>query len=399
MHPLPEDDAPPATIKIGNSVIGIIIFTACIALLVYVFLAYPVLVLILGSSRKRDFVPRWDEPPTVTMILSAHNEAETIARKLENALTQDYPENKLDIIVVDDASTDDTARIVGELQSDRITLIQQEIKGGKTAALNRAVGAAVAEVLVFTDANAMYRPDAVKRLVESFDAEDQIAVVCGELHYQQHPQAVSDEESRYWNLEIRLKKAESNLGTLLGANGSIYAMRRELFEPLREDIISDFIGPLLLSKKGYRTVYQPRAISVETSTRSLKSEFRRKKRIVHRGLYGLSVYRELLNPFKTGWLAVELWSHKVLRWLTPIWLLGILATTWGLTHIPFYKYLYIMQLVGYLAGGIGIFTQSAGMRPGILRLPAYILMTLGAALAGTWGVVTGKKVVTWEPQR
>jgi glycosyltransferase involved in cell wall biosynthesis/acylphosphatase len=331
-------------------VIGIIIFTICTALLVYVFVVYPILVLILGSSRKREFTLRWEEPPTVTMILSAHNEAETIAQKLENALMQDYPEEKLDIIVVDDGSTDDTAEIVHNLESNRITLVQQEAKRGKTSALNRAVEEADAEVLVFTDANAMYKPDAVSRLVEMFDAEGQISVVCGELHYQQHPQAISDEESRYWSFEIRLKKAESNLGTLLGANGSIYAMRRELYEPLREDLISDFIGPLLLSMRGYRTVYQPQAISVETSTRSLKSEFRRKKRIVQRGLFGLSVHRELLNPFKTGWLAVKLWSHKVLRWLTLLWLLGMLIGNWGMDPNTLFQIL-VYYTISVLRGG------------------------------------------------
>ncbi len=375
------------------------VFGICTAVLVWVFFVYPAAILLLGTFKKRDITPRWQDPPGVSMILSAHNEAATIGQKIENVLEQDYPEDKLELIVVDDGSTDGTAEVVGRYVSDRVKLIRQEHRAGKTAALNRGVQEAAGEVLVFTDANAIYQPDAVRRLVESFDSEGEIGVVCGELKYRRHPQAVSDEESRYWDFEIRLKKAESNVGTLLGANGSIYAMRRELYEPLREDLISDFIGPLLLSKKGYRTVYQPKAVSVETSTRSLRSEFRRKKRIVQRGLYGLLVHRELLNPFSSGWLAVQLWSHKVLRWLTPIWLIGILASCWALYPYSFFRTLYVLQLLGYGAGLVGIFAQSSGKRPGILRLPAYVLMTLGAALSGVWGVIQGKKVVTWDPQR
>jgi len=376
-----------------------IIFVVCAALLIYILVIYPALVLLLGLRKTRTIQPRWPEPPPVAMLLSAYNEEASIARKLQNALAQDYPEDKLDIVVVDDGSTDRTCQIVRGFQSPRITLLQQERRRGKTAALNRAAAAAKGAVLIFTDANAIYRPDAVRRLVSSFDAEGKIGVVCGELKYQQHPDAVSDEESRYWDLEIRLKKAESNLNTLLGANGSIYALRRELFQPLNEDLISDFIGPLLLSRKGYRTVYQPLALSIESSTRSLGSEFRRKKRIVQRGLYGLWMHRELLNPFASQWLAIQLWSHKVLRWFLPVWLLGLLIGSATLSRYPFFRILCALQLLAYLCGIVGIAIQASGKKTGALRLPGYGLMILTASLAGIWGFLRGRKVITWEPQR
>lgn len=379
--------------------IAIIIVAASLGLLVYVLALYPGLVLLLGSTRRRSDQPRWVEPPRVSMIFSAHNEAGSIAQKLENSLSLNYPEDKLDVVVVDDGSSDGTCAVVRDFQSPRITLLAQEQRSGKTAALNRAAQTARGAVLVFTDANAIYERNAIRHLIEGFDADGQVAVVCGELRYQPHPQANSDEESRYWNLEIRLKKAESNLGTLLGANGSIYAQRRELFQPLREDLISDFIGPLLLAKQGYRTVYQPQAVSLETSTRSLASEFRRKKRIVQRSLYGLWAHRELLSPFSSGWLAVQLWSHKVLRWLLPLWLFGLGMGCFWLRHQPLFLVLLIIQLLFYAAGLLGLWLQVAGSRPSLLRFPAYIMMLLGASLAGLWGFIQGQKVVTWEPQR
>lgn len=374
-------------------------FIICLGILVYVFLIYPVIIMILGSVRKPQMNPRWTKLPAVTLIFSALNEETNIAQKLENALSQDYPADKLDVIVVNDGSTDNTGNIIKGFDSDRITLIQHEKMKGKTAALNQAVEAAKGEVIVFTDANAMFQPDAVSRLVELFDSEDKVGVVCGELNYQKHPSALSDEESLYWKWEIRLKKAESNLGALLGANGSIYAMLKSLYIPLREDVISDFIGPLVLSERNYRTVYQPEAISIESSTRSLYSEFRRKKRIIQRSLHSLLIHRRLLNPFISKWLALQLWSHKVLRWFTPLWLIGLLISTGLLRDISLYNILFNLQIIGYAVGFIGILLQLIGRSPGILRFPAYVIVLLGASLSGIWGVFSGRTVVTWEPQR
>lgn len=376
-----------------------LLFFVCALILICVFFAYPAIVIALSSIRKREpHTPREDHP-TVSILFATHNEAEGIRQKLENALAQKYPRDKLEIIIVDDGSTDRTAEIIRETASPFIKLLQQAQRRGKTAALNRAVSEAQGEILVFTDANAIFQPDAVQQLVKTFDAEGKIGVVCGELQYQPHPQAVNDVESRYWNLEIRLKKAESHLGTLLGANGSIYAMPKSLYIPLREDLISDFIEPLLLCRRGYRTVYQPNAVSVEIGTRSLASDYRRKKRIIQRGLYGLFVHHDLLNPLKSGWLACQLWAHKVLRWLTPLWLLGLFFATLALQHRPFFRIFLILQIAAYSLGGIGILLHTRGCSPGVFRLPAYILMTLAASVAGLWGLTTGQKIVTWEPQR
>ena len=374
-------------------------FFFCLGLLVYVYLIYPSIIIILGSLRKREIEPRWTELPAVSMIFSALNEEENIAQKLENALSQDYPADRLDVIVVNDGSTDNTGDIIKGFDSDRITLIQHEVMRGKTAALNQAVQVVKGDVIVFTDANAMFNPDAVRQLTNAFDSEGKIGVVCGEPRYRKHPRAHSDEESLYWKMEILLKKAESNLGALLGANGPIYAMLKNLYIPLGEDIISDFISPLLLSEQGYHNVYQPEAISIESSTRNLQSDFRRKKRIIQRSLYSLRIHKRLLNPLSSGWLALQLWSHKVLRWFTPVWLLGVLISTGLLRDITFYNMLFIIQIIGYAVGSIGVLLQIIGKSPGIFRFPAYVVMLLGASLSGIGGAISGKTMVTWEPQR
>lgn len=371
----------------------------CAVILAYVFGAYPLFVMLLGRLKRPTYQPGWKEPPTVTILFSAFNEENSIAEKIKNCFSQNYPEDKLNIIVADDASTDATVSVIRSFPKERVTLIQMQNRRGKTAALNHIAEMAAGEVFVFTDANALFYPDAIKHLVNAFDREGKIGVVCGELKYQRHEAAESDEESVYWNMEICLKRAESNLGILSGANGSIYALRKELFKPLREDMIPDFIGPLLLNLEGYRTVYQPLAISVESGTPNLSSEFRRKKRIIQRSMHGLWIYRELLNPLKTGWLAVQLWSHKVLRWLTPIWLLGLFVATGLNWSSSLCSLFFILQFIFYLAGIIGISLQFSGRRAGFLKIPAYFVMLLAASTTGIWNFLTQKPVVIWDPER
>lgn len=380
--------------------VAALVFFFCAILLAYVYIFYPFLVLLLGSFKKQTHEPRWTHDlPTVTVICAAYNEAPIIRQKVENALFQEYPADRLDLMIVDDDSDDETAEIASGFDSSRVTLLKQPERKGKTAALNRAVENARGEVLVFTDANTLFRPDAVRLLVESFDRQGTMGVVTGSVKYRQHPLALSDEEGIYHDLETRLKEAESNLGTMAGAYGPIYAMPRNLYEPLREDLISDFMMPLLLCKKGYRTIHQPAAVTVENTTSSLAAEFRRKKRIVQRGLHGLAVHPELLNPFATGWLAVQLWSHKVFRWLTPVWLTGLILTSWILQKQIFFRVIFGVLLILFTMGLLGILVRTLGKPPGILRFPSYAIMVLAATVVGWWDWLWGKRHITWEPQR
>ncbi|HEX7343503.1 MAG TPA: glycosyltransferase family 2 protein [bacterium] len=375
------------------------LFIVCAAMLIYVYLLFPFGVMLAGWRRRNPSQPRWPQEPTVTMIFAAYNEEENIIQKLDNALGQDYPEDKLDVIVVDDCSQDRTPELIEYYRSPRVRWIRQARRLGKTAALNRAVPEARGEVLVFTDANSMYHSDAVRHLVNGFDREETIGVVTGSVKYQQHPSALSDEEGLYHDFDTKLKEFESRVGSLPGAFGPIYAMPRNLYEPLREDLISDFMMSLLLCKRGYRTVHEPRAITVETGTRGLAAEFRRKRRIVQRSLHALSVHRELLNPRQHGWLAVQLWSHKVLRWLTPLWLIGNLVSALLLLRHPFFLTVSLLLLGGLAGALIGYVLRWLGLHPGLFRFPSYAIMVFSASLAGIYDWLRGKYHITWEPQR
>jgi len=376
-----------------------ILFILCAAMLIFVYLLFPFGVMLAGWRRRALSQSRWPQEPTVTMIFAAYNEEGNIIEKLDNALGQDYPADKLDVIVVDDCSQDRTREMVGSYHSSRVRLLHQAQRQGKTAALNRAVPEARGEVLVFTDANSMFHRDAVRHLIGGFDQEETIGVVTGSVKYQQHPSALSDEEGLYHDFDTKLKELESRAGSLPGAFGPIYAMPRNLYEPLREDLISDFMMPLLLGKRGFRTVHEPRAITVESGTRNLAAEFRRKRRIVQRSLHGLSVHRQLLNPIQSGWMAVQLWSHKVLRWLTPLWLVGALVSALLLARQPFFLIVSMLLLGGLACALIGFVLRWIGLHPGLFRFPSYAIMVFSASLAGIYDWLRGKYHVTWEPQR
>jgi len=376
-----------------------LLFIISAAMLAYVYLLFPLGVILLGVLRRKKVEPRWSELPTVTVIFSAYNEEEVIIQKLDNALGQEYPEDKLDVVVADDGSDDKTRELIENYNSPRVKLVSVPERKGKTAALNRAVQEARGEVLVFTDANSMYHRDAVKQLVGAFDRQGTVGVVTGSVKYRQHPSALSDEEGLYHDFDTKLKEYESRVGTLTGAFGPIYAMPRNLYEPLREDLISDFMMPLLLCKRGYRTVLQPRAVTVESGTRSLSAEFKRKRRIVQRSLHGLWVHRELLNPFQSGWLSVQIWSHKVLRWLTPFWLVGLFISCGLLLQFAFFQTLLIILFIGLAAALIGFILRLIGLHPGLFRYPSYAVMVLTATAMGIWDWLRGKYHITWEPQR
>ena len=380
-------------------IIGWILFFGGAGILLYTYLLYPGIILLLGSRREKPHTPRWSEFPKVTVLFSVHNEENIIAEKLKNTLAQDDPAEKLDVLVVDDLSSDGTLEAIQSLSSDRIKCIQQNPRKGKTAALNLAVSNARGDLLVFTDATTFFQIDAIRNLVETFDAEGKIGVVCGEMRYQTHPEALSDEESHYWNFERHLRRAESRLGTLLGAHGPMYALPKELFTPLPEDMISDFMTPLLLNLKGYRTVNQPRAVASQCGSRKAASVYHRKRRIIQRSLYAIWQHLELLNPFVAGRLAFQLLSHKVLRWFTALWCIMTAIGTVLLQAQPVFQAALWCELAVFSAGVIGILIQKTGRKASFFRFPAYAVMILGASLMGTLGFLTGQKVITWEPQR
>ncbi len=258
-----------------------LIFWLSGAVVAYVYVGYPLLLKLahLAFGRAPSHPPAV-EPP-VTLVISAFNEEASIREKLENTLQLDYPADRLQVLVVSDASDDRTDDIVREFAGRGVRLLRMAERGGKTVGLNAAIREASGDVVVFSDANAMYRRDALRRLSAPF-ADRTVGAVVGESTYHDSETASEASESLYWKYETAIKRLESETGSVVGGDGAIYAIRRGLYVPMRADALSDFVNPLQIVKSGHRCLYEPAAQSVEKAAEGFDREFRRKVRIVNR---------------------------------------------------------------------------------------------------------------------
>ena len=377
----------------------IAVFWAALLLVVYTYLIYPVLLWLLAAGRKMPEYAPLSEWPAASLIIAAHNEEATLRAKLENALAMDYPAEQLDIIVVSDASTDATDHIAAEFAEHGVRLHRQEARGGKTEAQNAGVRLARGQFLAFSDANSMYAPSALKRLLAPF-ADERIGCVCGELQYANpDEQGAGKGEGLYWRYEQFLKRRESLLSSTLGANGAIYALRRELFVELRGDIISDFVAPLHAWQRGFRIAYEPTAVATEYSSVRFGDEFRRRRRIVSRSLYGLWTEVAVLNPFAHFFFAFQMFCHKLLRWLVPMWLLVVLAVNIPLATDGYYGLLLALQVAFYGLAALGLLLPEWLGRYWLFYIPAYFTATNLGTLLGLLSFLTGRRHRVWQPAR
>ena len=374
-----------------------IVFWAALLIVVYTYLLYPVLIWFLTVARKApDYAPL-AEWPDLSLIIAAYNEEAVLRTKLENALALDYPDEKLDIIVVSDESSDDTDSIAAEFAERGVRLFRVGKRGGKTQAQNAGVELASGRFLVFSDANSMYAPDALKRLMAPF-ADERIGCVCGELQYANPDDGgVGKGEGAYWRYEQFLKQRESLLSSTLGANGAIYALRRELFEELGSEIISDFVMPIRVWRQGYRVLYESKAIAVEHSGGSFGDEYGRRRRIITRSLHGLWTQRGVLNPFAHFFFALQMFSHKVLRWLVPVLLLVALLVNIPLATDSLYRLLLVLQIIFYGLAVLGNILPERLSRLFPFYVPAYFCAINFGALLGLVHFLTGRRDRIWQP--
>jgi len=376
------------------------LFWVSAGLTVYVYAGYPLLLSLLSRRKKgvSAAVPR--DLPSVTLLISAYNEKAVITEKLRNACALDYPRDRLQIIVVSDGSDDGTDEIVGGFSGEGVRLVRQEARLGKSAGLNLGAQHASGDILVFSDANSMYRSDAVRNLVRHF-ADSRVGYVVGNCAYRKAAgQAASaDSEGLYWKLETWLKERESDFGSVVGGDGAIYAIRRELFTPLRPTDINDLLHPLQIIVRGYRGVYDRAAVCFEEAGDSFRKEFRRKVRIVSRSLHAVLSTPAVLLPWTQPrhWLALV--SHKLLRWFVPFYLLAALVASLSLWPIPLYRFLGLLQVAFYLLAGIGWAVETRRAAPRVVYLPYYFALVNLASLLGIVRAWSGSLSPTWQTIR
>jgi cellulose synthase/poly-beta-1,6-N-acetylglucosamine synthase-like glycosyltransferase len=289
-----------------------------VLVLAYVVAGYPLLLRLVVSVRGARRVKQADITPQISFVISAYNEADVIRAKLHNTLGLEYPADRREIVVISDCSDDGTDEIVEEFAGRGVRLLRQAERRGKTAGLNRSVPLLTGEIVVFSDANAMYEADALLKLVRNF-ADAEVGYVTGEARYLLDGEAVADAGERaYWGYEMELKRRETQIGSMVGGDGAIYAIRRALWRTLPEDAINDFLNPLQIVEAGWRGVYEPEAICYEETSGGFKSEYKRRVRIVSRSWRAVFQARGVLNPFRVGLFSWCLISHKVLRWNTGL---------------------------------------------------------------------------------
>jgi len=374
------------------------LFWSFAGLCFYVYLGYPLILFLFSGRRHTSSVVKL-RLPTVSLIISAYNESDLIQSKLENAVALDYPKDRLEIIVISDCSDDGTDEIVQRFPDARIRLVRQASRLGKTAGLNLGVPKALGQILLFSDANALYHRTAVRRLVRHF-SDGKVGYVVGNSRYLEDSRSQADEaEGRYWKFETWLKQFESRFYSVVGADGAIYAIRREFYTPLRAIDINDFLNPLQIVDKGFVGVFEPTAISFERAAGGFRREFRRKTRIISRSLSALVQVPGVLNPFKNSRHWFMLMSHKVLRWFTPFYMMVLLAISIMLWEKPTYETIAILQLSFYSCALVGWFSRGRLATFKVFYFPYYFCLVNLASLVGIFRWVRGDLRATWMPAR
>ncbi len=373
----------------------------CLIVSAYVYVGYPLLLFVVGSlfPRRASIAPD-DYEPAVTLVISAYNEAAVIQSKLENSIQLRYPEDKLEVIVVSDCSSDGTDEIVKNFPSRQVKLLRLQERGGKSLGLNEAVTMATGEVILFTDANAMFDRDALTAMTGHF-ADASVGAVTGQQKYFDAEPGDTTDEGLYWRYELMIKELESRVGSLVGGDGAILAIRRDLFTPLDAPDLSDFILPLRVVGAGYRNIYEPNAACYEHSADSTDKEFSRKVRIVNRAWRATLKLSHMLNPWRHGWFALQLISHKLLRWFIGLFMIGaLISNLLVLDRGPIYRYILLAQLAFYLLAAGGMIMERRGRpAPVWMSAPYYLCLINFAGLLGVLQNFTGKTYTTWATAR
>ena len=365
----------------------------------YVYLGYPLCVYLLSKKFCRDVVKK-PLLPAVTILIAAFNEEAVIAETIQNKLDLDYPADKIEIIVISDDSTDRTGQLVENFHLKNVKLINQVPRAGKTSALNLAVPHAQGEILVFSDANSLYAQDALRQLVANF-SDPSVGYVTGKMIYTNSDGSpIGDGCSAYMKYENFLRSIETRIGSVVGVDGGIDAMRKELYSPLNADQLPDFVQPLKVVEKGYRVVYESSAILKEASLQESGDEYRMRVRVTLRALWALKDMRQLLKGRGGMLFAWQLWSHKLLRYFCFVFLISALLTNIYLAiGSSGYLLFFYLQLAGYLGAALSPVLTRLQRDYLPLRLLYYFVLLNISSLHAVIKFLAGKKQVIWSPRK
>jgi cellulose synthase/poly-beta-1,6-N-acetylglucosamine synthase-like glycosyltransferase len=380
----------------------VIVFWSCLAVVLYVYCGYPLLLWCNALGRRRPPSGNTaviEELPVVSVIIPAHNEAGVISAKLENLLQLDYPKERLEIVVGSDGSIDGTEGIVSRYACHGVRLVASRKQVGKSGIQNAAVEAATGEILLFTDADTLISTDGLLRMVARFRDPSLGLVTVSPRFANLGETAIAENEGLYWKYENGLRRQESDRGLLAAASGSCFAMRRALWRPLDPNVGDDFVLPLQVLLRGYRNVVEERVrTTIWLLQNSGPTMLRMKVRIISKDLRGLIANRAVMNPLGTGPTALALVSHKLLRWLVPYFLIVAAVSNCLLLDRMFYRLTFGAQIVFYATAAVGFALRGVKNRVPFSTVFSFCLVNY-AALLGTLHFALGRTTGCWKPVR
>jgi cellulose synthase/poly-beta-1,6-N-acetylglucosamine synthase-like glycosyltransferase len=390
-----------------------IAFWILLLIVFYTFAGYAILLAILLFFKKllkrsnADNRTKIAELPRVCMFMAAYNEKDYVDAKVANLLDLDYPKDKIQYLWVTDGSDDGTPDLLKNYPQMQVQHLPQ--RRGKIHAMNRGMQFVDAPIVIFSDSNTMLCRETIQVMVETF-RDPKVGCIAGEKRIADlnTDGAAGSGENIYWKFESWVKRMDSELNSAVGAVGELFAIRTQLYSEVENDtILDDFIISLRIAEKGYRIAYTPNAYAIESASVNVSEELKRKVRIAAGGLQTIGRLKELLNPFRFGWLSVQYISHKVLRWtLAPLSLFALLflnffivlnSEKWGFDN--FYTMFFYFQLFMYLQAFLGWLFERQKLRFKFLFAPFYFVIMNYASILGIIRFLKGKQSVNWEKSK
>lgn len=385
---------------------SVAVFWVSVSVVMYAYFLYPMILflcyavaqlrsdlrylLVRGDRRTPSL--RAEELPSVTVIIPVYNEEQHLTNKLRNLQQLDYPSDKLQVVFVSDGSTDHTNEMLQRVTDANIETYMLPTRAGKAIALSHAAARARHDILIFSDGSTLFAPDAVQKLVRHF-VDCSVGAVCGALRFQASPES-QQTEGVYWKYESMLRLMEARLGATLTASGAIYAVHRKAYVPLAADtVLDDFVIPMGVRKIGYHVLYDPEAMATDVAASTVAGEFTRRVRLA---VGSFRAFPDLARVPLDRSTRLAFYSHKVLRWIVPWFLIALLASSASLTIHPFYKIFFLFQLAFYLWAGLGFLLREHvhRFRFGLL---GYFLCAMNLAfLVGFVRFLLNRKEVTWQ---
>ncbi len=379
-----------------------LLFWTSLIFISYTYIGYPVLLLIWAKIFPQQIhKSNPKEYPTISVLIAAKDEENNIGSRIENLLAQNYPKDKIEIIIISDGSKDRTNEIVLEFTKPPqegkplVKLVALSNNTGKPEALNQGITLANGKIIVFTDARQTFEPNAIKELIANF-SDPQIGCVSGELLLMKNTASnIKEEMGLYWKIEKMVRKQESAIGSVAGATGAIYAIRKSLYQELpKETLLDDVLTPMNIILQGFRTIFEGKALAYDTISKNASQEWRRKVRTLAGNWQLINLKPALFSPLHN-----PIWwrflSHKFFRLLVPF-CLPLLFVSAILSEGTFYQAFTYLQLLFYIMAASGwLITQARSYR--VINLGYFFMVLNFAALNGFWYWITGNCKNAWQP--